>query len=858
MVAFCVVACSDTPQIKEPPLSVKLADCAQLLKGPRCVLPQDRTLTLWSKTAAKLNITVDEKPLTTTWTSTRGGQRASIELPKESRTLKVSAPGHAPWTLPLSKQAVVSERLDKAIAASRASAKKKAWPEAIAARREAIDESAQKGITSVLARQYLALAYLQLFGRWDGASAQAAIERAAKLSAVDESAAGYVAYYRGLLARELGDRRASRRWLLQAMTEADRLGLEDLAWGVAQPFTRMLTSLGRFEEALALQRKTLNWPPAQSSACRRANALNNYGWTALLARMEGHRVEAPTGPLNEALSLFDGACDDRSLKTNLYVNLVGAHLVAKDLNAAIAAMKKARALSPLGPYTEAWALNFEGEIARAQGRFKQSKRFFSALDAHAQAIAKPEHRGQAQLGLARCEKALGKLESAVHHYRAAERIYDEQSLAIAMGKGRTRFLSMHRTAGQELTALLWASDRTDEAVATARRTRRRLFAQLRRARAVEAMPKSSAWAKAALAYRRDHASLDRLIQGHWSLPSEEKARSKQAHKKGVEALTTKLEVALAKVAARLPTPTLPKVPKNVLTIGFFHLGEQRWLAYAQSDQKLLKAVEIAFDPNDPTSAATHGSALLEPFKPLMNRFAQLRLLVDPKLERIDLHAARLAPTSNERSAHLPVFARIRVTYGLDLAVAPSGANADPSPKAVLVVADPRGDLPGARDEAKYIAQRMTGASMLVGRRATRGAVLQQLEGVHRLHFAGHGRFLGMDGWDSTLILAAQDTLSIADIFTMARPPKTVVLTGCETASSGERERLGLAHAFVLSGSLVVVAATREVDDDVALRFAKALYADPKAPLVEAFHHAQRHLLKTSKTSDWAPFRIIVP
>ncbi|MCA9544076.1 MAG: CHAT domain-containing protein, partial [Myxococcales bacterium] len=98
------------------------------------------------------------------------------------------------------------------------------------------------------------------------------------------------------------------------------------------------------------------------------------------------------------------------------------------------------------------------------------------------------------------------------------------------------------------------------------------------------------------------------------------------------------------------------------------------------------------------------------------------------------------------------------------------------------------------------------------------------EATH-LHYAGHGRFAGFEGWGSGLPLR-DAVLELRDVLAAPRVPGTVVLSGCETgkAADGAAVGVGLAHAFLIRGAEAVVAPVRPVDDGQALVFGKALYA----------------------------------
>ncbi|KYF91717.1 hypothetical protein BE20_13915 [Sorangium cellulosum] len=186
-----------------------------------------------------------------------------------------------------------------------------------------------------------------------------------------------------------------------------------------------------------------------------------------------------------------------------------------------------------------------------------------------------------------------------------------------------------------------------------------------------------------------------------------------------------------------------------------------------------------------------------------------------------------------------------------------------------MVADPQRDLPAARREADAVAAALEGQGRAVERLsggvATHAAVASALEqpGIALFHYAGHGFFGGIDGWDSGLPLAGGGQLAVSDILALRRAPAQVVLSGCDTARTGAAPGarglgLGLAQAFLVAGAGSVIAATRPVDDALAERMMVALVAagqeDPGAQLREATLAA----LRATPSSDWASFRALVP
>jgi hypothetical protein len=236
------------------------------------------------------------------------------------------------------------------------------------------------------------------------------------------------------------------------------------------------------------------------------------------------------------------------------------------------------------------------------------------------------------------------------------------------------------------------------------------------------------------------------------------------------------------------------------------------------------------------------------------RSARVTLLPYGRAWHLDLHAL---PWRGQ-----PLVQSRPVAYGLDLP--PLAAPASPltplTPR-ILLVDDPTGDLPAARDEADALADALAGGTLdrLSGDRATGAAVRAGLPRASLFHYAGHGRFAG---WESHLPLAGDSRLRIGDILTLARVPAHVILSGCETArtSAGAApESLGIAQAFLAAGASQVVAAVRPVDDALAAGLGPLLHAGPTGAgpdLVLALQRAQIELARTG-TADWPAFRVLI-
>jgi len=177
-----------------------------------------------------------------------------------------------------------------------------------------------------------------------------------------------------------------------------------------------------------------------------------------------------------------------------------------------------------------------------------------------------------------------------------------------------------------------------------------------------------------------------------------------------------------------------------------------------------------------------------------------------------------------------------------------GHGAAGSSRACLVLADPFGDLPSAREEADW-ARKATGADVRMGKLAL-GKNLEP-SGGRLLHFATH---TAVDVSGPALVLA-DGKLSVSDILRVRLHADLVVLAGCHSGSRlAATASETLSTAFLRVGSGAVLATWRSVEDRFAAEVIRAFYEeggldDPAAALTRV----QRRLARTETPEQWAAF-----
>jgi len=203
----------------------------------------------------------------------------------------------------------------------------------------------------------------------------------------------------------------------------------------------------------------------------------------------------------------------------------------------------------------------------------------------------------------------------------------------------------------------------------------------------------------------------------------------------------------------------------------------------------------------------------------------------------------------------------------------------PRAPAVLAVGNPAFDtqlvalprLPGAEGEANRVAALYPGARLLVGKEATKRALLEDAVTSDVVHFAGHGVVRTDAPLLSYLVLApdeggASGILTARELFE-TRLPRTrlAILSGCQTASGRLSETEGassLARALFAAGVPSVVASLWAVDDQSTAEFFASYHRrlsrgdDP----TEALRRTQLEWLSQGKGgwqgfSTWAAFAL---
>ncbi len=892
----------------QPPLRVEYSGCSYVREGPVCVHAKDGILKLWieAPTTAPIRLEVDGQPLESRGMPVQGGLRFVLEevpvIPSELSVSEAIEGGRRSWKLRLETMppdpdwypqvsdlyssnhpedtpklaAVLEPIMRSSAAAERAEALmlmgtrlRKSDPErAVERLAEAVRTRREAGQLRHEIRDAGTLAWVYLQQRrirearalLDGLSISADLPSDA-LFAVD--------FYRGLLADKIGDSRSALHHLRSASARAERLGLTAEQRDSDQVLAWHLQSLGRSREAAEIFQRLHS--VAGLKACERAQLLTNQAWSLLLVLEAGDPTgEDPAPLLRAAIELFskpenDGdsrsgvGCDPAGeRRRNALVNLALAHLHAGRLAEARQALAEGGKADDRSTVLERlWILEIEARLQLAEGRDDEALEAYERIALLAAGASVPEARWRAAVGRGRALLTIDQ-PAATAALAEAEELLDEESLQVPIHDGRESFVAQRHAGTRLYLELLLRQHRIEEAFAVTRRARGRILRAVQRSdRLSQLGPRERAlWDQGMVDYSELRQQLLEEAAEDWQLSVEELERARARRRQSRERLGRILDRAFAVLDDGRHLDTLPEPTAGDLVLAYHPLDGGDWVGFA-ADGESVRARRIVDLEEVLERPAELAGRVLDPFTAEIDAAKRLRILPYGSLRGVEFHAL---PYGGDL-----LVAHKDVVYGIDVLLPPSPAPA--GPLRALVVADPRSDLPAAREESEAVRKNLSArpnwdVRTLAGGQADGDAVRRALSAADLLHYAGHGGSPGRGGWQSALYLAGS-RLTLGDVLTLEAAPRWVVLSACEAARSDldvPVETLALAQAFVTAGSRQVVAATRPVDDRFAAEMVRTLYRqwDGSGDLATALRQAQLERRQADPRGDWAGFRVLEP
>lgn len=720
------------------------------------------------------------------------------------------------------------------------------------------------GCSSCAGRDALMAAYIDTVPTLAPDRARASLRYAEQFARDDPELGALVPYYRGLLERKQGDLRSAIDAFEASRTLAARLDMRDDARTARQLLAIVYQGLGQYAEALRRLEALRDEMPADVSACERADLYNDLGWVALLgaasrtrsSQLTAAETAAIASPLKQALELYLGQCQEPLAAANAHGNLALLTLSSGNLTLARSHFQQAQILQPEPEQRVAlWMQDIDAQLVLASGAAAHALRAFDDLLRGAVQVQSRELQWRATIGRARALRALDDTAGALVAYRSAEDLIELEAQLAPFHEGREAFFSGRVEAQDEYLELLVSNGQATQAFEAARRMGRRVLVSLARIGSIAQLSptRRKDWEDAVNSYRAGRAALTVNAAKDWSLAGTRLETELSERDMQRVRLERDFEHALARFGEPLAGDLdLERGSADELVV----------LAHSTNDALLLftaRGSSVRVSRLEAARGDLRGQVAVEIERMLAAQPAprRVRLLgvASGGLEDTDWNALPIAG--------VPLVESLPVVYSLDLG---ARANAEQRPPArVLIVADPRSDLPEARREAGAIRALLRDAlgsevQLLVGARATAPAVTELLADVDTFHFAGHGAFATRT-WYSNLRLAEDSELSVGDVLSLRRVPRLVFLGSCESARTGSPNAahgLSVASAFLAAGASAVIAPVRVVDDASSRELAEAFYRDlPRraGDAAEALRSAQLQLRARHPSQDWSAFRV---
>lgn len=612
-------------------------------------------------------------------------------------------------------------------------------------------------------------------------------------------------YNRALFAHDVADYTTARRLLERVARESRRLGADELAVHAAQMQGMVLAALGRYDEALAAL------PPATDGV-----STLNRGWLLLQA------MDAGVTPFEHAALevLFSSArtrfiaARDLPFATISGLNLAWLALRRGDVDGARAHFER-EADGVTAGYAAAFARLVAAELAAAEGRLDEARQIYAEIEAIdvAQGTSGWDVRWRAALGAARVATRMGDGDGALDAYRRALHRLDVLGQGTGVREGRASFFADRAPLVDEAIDALLSRGAVEEAFEVADHARARVVRALEER--VQVARLSPADRAAWMRHRQDYTTAEAGIE---ALRSQEKAIWRSGER---EAIAAKIAAAARRRAAA------------------FDAGVEllRRAAPIDADRQVdLAALRAQLGADAALVLVRRRGTGLDVFRVTATGVVHARTAGDPLLPWSDelmgwrrLHLVADDSALAETIARRPLASGRPLAAEVALSRAPYAgsllAEADAVSGPPIVVADPRGDLPEAAREGRWV-DGLLGGRLFTGPAATTEAVIAALDGARLFHFAGHGDLRAADPWQAHLRLAGDGRLTLESILFHRPRVGLVVLSGCETGARlvlAAHEVIGLPEAFLAAGSRAVLATHRPVGDAEARLFIEQFY-----------------------------------
>lgn len=835
--------------------------------GRACEVEGPTTLVLWlpEDDREALGLESPGPGTSANWRTVEGGRQATIELSGTATTLHLTRGRRRVWSLSILERARLSvikeaddsrrrgdlqrtRRLVDSLRGALLDEREVAELAALVARlamasgesADAIElfgrssrSAAQAGLPVLATNELLTAGWLHLID-WRVSEAKAVLDRAADLlHPEDAEGAVHLLYYRGLVAEQRGDLTSALRLLERSERFARRVGLASSAMTAAQRRALVLASAGMTSASLSILEAELVQARKQPRSCAHAWMLSSKVWVLVMAREMGLRPRESAIALGlKASALYEEHCHDRVNHESLLADLALAHAQDGRIPESRTWLRRLESLGPRPTtYTELWLRDLKARLELLEGRPRRALEQYRRLTSRAELLKSPMARWRGLVGESQALEKLDRLDDAIDRLRRAEKALDLAVGEVALGGPRTRFVTIHGRSADSLFELLHRRGRAREAIEALRRASARFNQSLAvGARLSELSTGERRQRDQALdRYHKARQEMEALMARSWGRAESKQSSTTRRLKVLGRAASEAIQDALA-IAGPTEIGLRPLAEGEVLG-GSLLIGQTRY-DMAQTPEEALIV------------AARKGEGLAAGL--------QLMLEESSRVFLTDFARPSESPAEPWQEAALRTGAVSFLVEGVSLRSNPSVR------RLALVVSDPLGDLPRARDATREVVARLLADGFeivaLEGDAVTRGHLEAALRDATYFHYAGHAGVEDLQHWGRGIPLHDGTWFTVADILALSSGPERVVLLGCGTAAvASEHVGLGLAHAFVLRGAQEVVASTRAISDDFGARL--ALRLGGPSTLAESLRAVQ--LEASGETDDWDAVRVLV-
>lgn len=605
----------------------------------------------------------------------------------------------------------------------------------------------------------------------------------------------------------------------------------------------ILAHLGRFTEARAPLPGML---ARTSDGCTRIRLLHLQGWIGILEAQALGRSGADIQPVLQPLlqaerEIGEQRCGDQRAQATILTDRAHAELLRENIDEATRYVQAAR--HKLGSDAELqWEwLDLEGHLALRRKQWPVAHSAFAQmlkLSTSSRRANAYESQLRALWGLALASEASDQQKSR-EYYAEARALLEQRALTMPLGSGHASYLGSYERGTQLELDLLLRQQQPEAALELIRKSRLRALRVLSRLERINRLDAQSAeqYERLLATYHQARRAHEELVV-NWQFGAKDELPQLQA---AVQAHESELWSFLTRAGEPQRAGqeiALRPIPERELLLAC-HPKTQGWLCLLAHAGGILDVLPTAAAPTQRDI-----SQLLAGLKSTPAAFDRLRLLPFGALRDLDVSQIPFWQKGERLGAN------IDVVSGLDLpADWPSAAPANTAPPHAFVLTDPDRDVDGVRYSAATISHNLRSAGWQVelqeglteplpsrdrseasasAHMARLDSLRQRILAARLFFYAGHADYVPAGGWQHRLHLQGQAGLLVGDILAMPRVPELVVLFACQSGRSDEetggQEGLGVAQAFLWSGSQAVVASVRVVRNEVTAAVAEAFSA----------------------------------